>query len=52
MSRKENREVEIRIALYLHRAMRSMGHVWGKKLAQNNLTPPKVVIRLALMLWF
>lgn len=30
----------------------SMGHVWGKKLAQNNSKPTKAVIRLALMLWF
>lgn len=29
-----------------------MGHGWGKKLAQNNSKPMKVVIRLALMLWF
>lgn len=31
---------------------RVMGHGWGKKLAQNNSKPRKVVIRLALTLCF
>lgn len=30
----------------------SVGHGWGKKLAQNNSKPHKAVIRLALILWF